>query len=76
MDTAQQKTYKRQDRSVSPEVAQKISNGLRSFNATHPRPDEWKKKQSEGLKAYWEQIPPKQSETDNGEETTWDDIVL
>lgn len=74
MDAAHQKNYKRQDRSVSPEVAQKISKGLRAYNATHPRPDDWKKKQSQGLKNYWQQIPPKQ--TDNGEEITWDDIVL
>lgn len=29
--------YKRRDRSVSPETAQKISNSLKSYNATHPR---------------------------------------
>ena len=29
------KQYKRRDRSVSPETAQKISSSLKSYNATH-----------------------------------------
>lgn len=53
------KTYKRQDRSVSPETAQKISNSLRAYNATHPRNAEYSKRISDGLKNYWEQIHPK-----------------
>ena len=76
-NTAQQKTYKRQltGRAVSPETAQKISSSLRAYNATHPRSDEWRQKQSDGLKAYWLQIEPKQAD-DTGGETTWDDIIL
>ena len=59
--------YKRRDRSVSPETAQKISNSLKSYNATHPRGkasdgSEWSKKISASLKNnYWTQIPPKQT---------------
>lgn len=77
MDTQNQKQYKRQDRSVSPETAQKISNSLKSYNATHPRPDEWRKKISDGLKAdtggYWSKIPPKNVGQDG---TTIEDIML
>ena len=55
------KTYKRQDRSVSPETAQKISKSLKSYNATHPRSPEWCKKISDGLRSdsggYWSKIP-------------------
>ena len=58
---------KRKDRSVSPETAQKISNSLKSFNATHPRGkasegSEWSKRISDSLKNnYWSSIPPKQT---------------
>lgn len=55
----QNKTYKRQDRSVSPETAQKISSTLKSYNATHPRSESYCKKISDGLRNYWEQIQPK-----------------
>ena len=46
--------YKRRDRSVSPETAQKISSSLKSYNATHPRGkasdgSEWSKKISDSL---------------------------
>lgn len=63
--------YKRKDRSVSPETAKKISDSLKTYNATHPRPEIWKQRQSDGCKAYWKQIPPKQKE-----ETTIQDIML
>ena len=63
--------YKRQDRSVSPEVAQKISRGLRNYNAVHPRSDEWRQNQSAGLRAYWKKIPASK-EDDGGTE----DFVL
>ena len=59
--------YKRRDRSVSPETAQKISNSLKSYNATHPRGkasdgSQWSKRISDSLKNnYWTQIPPKQT---------------
>ena len=59
--------YKRRDRSVSPETAQKISNSLKSWNATHPRGkasdgSEWSKRISDSLKNnYWSSIPPKQT---------------
>lgn len=61
------KEYKRKDRSVSPTTAQKISNSLKSYNATHPRGkaadgSEWSKKISASLKnQYWSSIPPKQT---------------
>ena len=61
------KQYKRQDRSVSPETAQKISNSLKSYNATHPRNPEW-------CHGYWQQIQPKK--TEDGDGTTMDDLVL
>ena len=64
------KQYKRRDRSVSPETAQKISNSLKSYNATHPRGkasdgSQWSKRISDSLKSetggYWSKIPPKQA---------------
>ena len=76
--TNNQKQYKRQDRSVSPETAQKISNSLKTYNATHPRPDIWCKRISDGLKAdtggYWSKVPPKQDVGQDG--TTMDDLVF
>ena len=68
------KNYKRQQtgRGVSPETARKISDSLKMYNATHPRPDAWKQAQSDGLKKYWEQIP---IQDDNGE-SGMDDIIL
>lgn len=78
MDNTVQKTYKRQDRSVSPETAQKISNSLKSYNATHPRNPQWCKKISDGLKAdtggYWSKVPPKKNVGQDG--TTIEDIML
>lgn len=61
------KQYKRRDRSVSPQTAQKISSSLKNYNATHPRGrasdgSEWSKKISDGLKTMWSKIPPKQAE--------------
>ena len=59
--------YKRRDRSVSPETAQKISNSLKSYNATHPRGkasdgSQWSKRISDSLKNnYWSSIPPKKN---------------
>ena len=60
------KLYKRTNRSVSPETAQKISNSLRTYNATHPRGkasdgSQWSKRISDSLRAdtggYWSKIP-------------------
>ena len=48
------KQYKRRDRSVSPETAQKISSSLKNYNATHPRG-----RASDG--SEWSKIPPKQT---------------
>ena len=47
--------YKRQSREVSPDTRQKISQALRgrSKSETH------KENISQGLKNYWEHIPPK-----------------
>ena len=62
------KQYKRRDRSVSPETAQKISSSLKSYNATHPRGkasdgSQWSKRISDSLKNnYWSQIPPKKQD--------------
>ena len=76
--TNNQKQYKRQDRSVSPETAAKISRSLKTYNATHPRSDTWKQRISNGLKAetggYWSKIRPKQDTTQSG--TTIEDIML
>ena len=55
----QNKTYKRQDRGVSPQTRQKISSTLKSYNATHTRSESHCKKISDGLQHYWGQIPPK-----------------
>ena len=76
--TNNQKQYKRQDRSVSPETAQKISASLKAYNATHPRNSQWCKKISDGLKAdtggYWAHIKPKDNVGQDG--TTIEDIML
>lgn len=78
MENTVQKTYKRQDRSVSPETAQKISNSLKSYNATHPRSPEWCQRISDSLRSdtggYWSKIRPKS--TDDGEHATIEDIML
>jgi hypothetical protein len=63
--TSNNQQYKRKDRSVSPETAQKISSSLKSYNATHPRGkasdgSQWSKRISDSLKNnYWSSIPPK-----------------
>ena len=77
-NTQQNKTYKRQDRSVSPETASKISSSLKSYNATHPRDDNWCKLISAGLQKYWSQIPPKDNGGTGGDDgtVTMDDIIL
>lgn len=53
----QQKNYKRQDRSVSPETRQKISKALKN----RPKSAEHKQHISQSLKAdtggYWSKIP-------------------
>ena len=54
--------YKRTSRSVSPKTAQKISNSLKNYNATHPRGkasegSQWSLKISQGQKKAWAQIP-------------------
>ncbi len=78
MDNTGQKNYKRLDRSVSKETAKKISNSLKTYNATHPRPDSWRKRISDGLRSdtggYWSHIPPRK--TDDGEHATIEDIML
>ena len=56
------KQYKRTSRNVSPETAQKISNSLKNYNATHPRGTAvngsiWSQKISQGQKRAWAQIP-------------------
>lgn len=58
------KLYKRTSRSVPPETAQKISNSLKNYNATHPRGkasdgSKWSQKISQGQKRAWAQIPTK-----------------
>ena len=77
MENAEQKTYKRQDRSVSPETARKISNSLKAYNSTHPRSPEWRKNISDSLRTdtggYWSKIPPKQTDD---EHATIEDIML
>ena len=72
--TNNQKQYKRQDRSVSPETAAKISRSLKTYNATHPRPERWRKKISDGVHGYWQQIQPKKETRQDG--TTIEDIML
>ena len=66
--------YKRQDRSVSPETKQKISSTLKSYNASHPRSSEYRQNLSNGLKSYWEKIPTKKNQGEDG--TTIEDIML
>lgn len=53
MDT--NKDYKRQNREVSPDTRQKISQALRGRNKSTTHKDNI----SKGLKNYWKQIPPK-----------------
>ena len=68
------KQYKRRDRSVSPETAQKISSSLKSYNATHPRGkasdgSQWSQRISDSLKSetggYWSKIPISNDGEDN-----------
>ena len=68
--TTSNQQYKRRDRSVSPETAQKISSSLKSYNATHPRGKAsdgslWSQRISDSLKSetggYWSRIPAKQT---------------
>lgn len=75
-----QKQYKRQDRSVSPETAQKISNSLKRYNQNHPRGtaadgSQWSQRISDAMKAetggYWSHIPKK----DNGK-VKMSDLVM
>jgi len=65
-----QKQYKRQDRSVSPETRQKISQTLKgkSESITH------RTHISQGVANYWRQIPPKKETEQDG--TTIEDIML
>ena len=58
IQTPQQKQYKRQDRSVSPETRQKISQSLkgRSKSFTH------RTHIAQALVRYWGQIEPKKEE--------------
>lgn len=75
---AQQKTYKRHDRSVPDDVRKRISDSLKAYNANHPRPDSWCKSISDSLRAdtggYWSHIPP--SPKDDDSETGMADIIL
>jgi hypothetical protein len=67
----QTQQYKRRDRSVSPETAQKISRSLKNYNATHPRGkasdgSQWSQRISASLKnQYWAQIPPTQTNSNS-----------
>ena len=76
--TTNNQQYKRIDRSVSPETAQKISNSLKNYNATHPRGkakegSAWSKKISDKLHQYWRTIPVVNN---NKGDTTIQDIML
>lgn len=76
MTTTDQKNYKRLERGrgVPPEVAAKISASLKKYNEQHPRSDETRKRQSDGLKRYWETIPQKNQ--DKPEQTSIENIML
>ena len=72
------KPSKRKNRSVSPEVAQKISQALKRFNQTHPRGtaksgSRWSKSIQKSVKNYWDSIPP--VTTNDGKQTTMDDLI-
>ena len=71
----QKKDYKRLStgRGCSTETAQKISQKLKAYNATHPRSSVWCKKISKGLQTYWKDIPP--ITTNDGKKTTMDDLI-
>lgn len=76
MNSTDQKNYKRLERGrgVPPDVAAKISASLKKYNEQHPRSDEVKKRQSDGLKRYWDSIPQKNQ--DKTEHATIEDIML
>ncbi len=66
--------YKRKNRSVSPETAQKISHSLKIYNSVHPRGkvsdgSQWSKRISDALKTetggYWSKIPISNDGEDN-----------
>lgn len=64
----EQKVYKRQDRTVSPETRSKISASLRGRKKSYTHCQNI----SNGLKKMWQQIPPRQ---DTGGTVTMDDIL-
>lgn len=75
----EQKNYKRKDRSVSPEAAQKISNSLKTYNVAHPRGtaasgSAWARAIQQGVKDYWSKVPPKKDSGQDG--TKIEDIML
>ena len=65
----QNKVYKRQDRTVSPQTREKISASLRGRKKSYTHCQHI----SQGLKNMWQQIPPKQ---DTGGTVPMSDIVL
>ncbi len=84
MENTNNKTYKRQDRSVPDNVRKQISNSLKSYNLNHPRGkasegSKWSQNISNGLKAdtggYWSHIKKKE-QGEEGSDTTIQDIML
>lgn len=85
MENTNNKTYKRQDRSVPDNVRKQISNSLKSYNLNHPRGkasegSKWSQNISNGLKAdtggYWSHIKQKDKGGEEGSDTTIQDIML
>ena len=58
IQTPQQKQYKRQDRSVSPETRQKISQKLSGKSKSYSH----RAHIAQGVANYWKQIPPKKEQ--------------
>lgn len=58
---------KRINRSISPELRQKISQGLKNAYQSKPMSDEHKKRISQSMKQYWSTIPCVSSENNEEE---------
>ncbi len=76
MENTQEKQYKRQDRSVSPETRQKISQALTG----RPKSPEHRQAISNSLRAdtggYWSHIKPAPKDDDSDGEIGMADIIL
>lgn len=60
-----EKVYKRTSKKMSPQQKEKIRQSLRSYYATHKRDTEWRKRISDGCKAYWSHFSKEDTEIED-----------